>query len=217
MSTPNEHDDPAGGDHAGGDEVGDERAADDRVGDGGVAWDPGGTDLARAVAASFAAAARAGSSGPARHNGRTGGGRGGRSGRTRTSRADRTARSGAGPDDRDPQALDNTMDRLVHERGWAADVAVAGALARWDHIVGSEVAAHCRAERYADAELTVRADSTAWATQVRLLAPSLVRRINEELGDGTVRRVTVVGPSSPSWRKGPRAVRDGRGPRDTYG
>ena len=64
-------------------------------------------------------------------------------------------------------------------------------------IVGPEVAAHTKAERYADAELTVRADSTAWATQVRLLAPSLVKRLNEELGDGT---------SAAGRRRGHRTV-----------
>nr|WP_241827994.1 DciA family protein [Actinopolymorpha singaporensis] len=170
--------------------------------------------MARAVAAALA---RPGLGGP-------GGRAGGRSGsagradrRSRSGRTTRTTRSGAGPDDRDPQVLDATIGRLVDERGWSTDVAVAGALARWDHIVGPDVAAHCRAERYVDAELTVRADSTAWATQVRLLAPSLVRRLNEELGDGTVRRVVVLGPSAPSWQRGLRSVRDGRGPRDTYG
>ena len=29
--------------------------------------------------------------------------------------------------------------------------------------------------------------------------------------------IEVVGPHLPSWKKGPRSVRDGRGPRDTYG
>jgi predicted nucleic acid-binding Zn ribbon protein len=125
--------------------------------------------------------------------------------------------SGAAPDDRDPQHLDATIERLVHERGWVTEVAVAGAIARWDTIVGPEVAAHCRAVRFADGELTVQADSTAWATQVRLLAPSLVRRLNEELGDGTVRRVTVLGPAAPRWRGRARRTRDSRGPRDTYG
>jgi predicted nucleic acid-binding Zn ribbon protein len=52
---------------------------------------------------------------------------------------------------------------------------------------------------------------------VRLLAPALVRRLNEELGDGTVLRVQVLAPNAPSWRKGRRSVRGGRGPRDTYG
>jgi predicted nucleic acid-binding Zn ribbon protein len=27
----------------------------------------------------------------------------------------------------------------------------------------------------------------------------------------------VLGPHAPSWRHGTRSVRDGRGPRDTYG
>ena len=60
------------------------------------------------------------------------------------------------------------------------------------------------------------ADSTAWATQVRLLAPQLVRRLNAELGDGTVRRVKVRGPAPPRQR-GAWRVPGGRGPRDTYG
>ncbi|MEQ4208340.1 DciA family protein [Actinopolymorpha sp. B9G3] len=174
------------------------------------AWDPAGVELARAVAAAFGAPAKDRSRRTPRSGGRATRGRG-------RARGDRSTRSGAAPDDRDPQLLDNTIDRLVNDRGWATDVAVAGAIARWDQIVGPDVAAHCRAERYADTELTVRADSTAWATQVRLLAPSLVKRLNEELGDNTVSRVTVLGPTAPSWRRGPRSVRDGRGPRDTYG
>jgi predicted nucleic acid-binding Zn ribbon protein len=89
-------------------------------------------------------------------------------------------------------------------------------IARWEQIVGADLAAHVTTEQYADGELTVRADSTAWATQVKLLAPNLVRRLNEEIGHGSVTRVIVLGPHAPSWRKGPRTVR-GRGPRDTYG
>jgi predicted nucleic acid-binding Zn ribbon protein len=62
----------------------------------------------------------------------------------------------------------------------------------------------------------VGTDSTAWATQIRLLAPTLLARLADELGAGVVRAVTVRGPSAPSWKKGLLAVR-GRGPRDTYG
>ncbi len=64
--------------------------------------------------------------------------------------------------------------------------------------------------------LAVRADSSAWATQVGYMVPTLLRRLAEELGDGVVERVTVAGPVGPSWRKGMRRV-PGRGPRDTYG
>jgi predicted nucleic acid-binding Zn ribbon protein len=125
--------------------------------------------------------------------------------------------SSARPDDRDPQKLTNTLGRLMRDQGWEVDVAVHGVMARWPTIVGREMAEHCKPESYDDTVLTVRTSSTAWATQLKLLAPDLVRRLNAELGEGTVTRVTVQGPHTPSWRKGPRTVRGGRGPRDTYG
>jgi predicted nucleic acid-binding Zn ribbon protein len=125
-------------------------------------------------------------------------------------------RSGARPDDRDPQPIGVAIGRLMAERGWEADLAIGGVIGRWDTIVGAEVAAHCRPEGFAEGVVTVRADSTAWATQVRLLTPALIRRLNEELGDATVQRVRVLGPTAPSWIRGTLSVR-GRGPRDTYG
>lgn len=125
-------------------------------------------------------------------------------------------RSGPGPDDRDPQALGDVVGRMVAERGWEEPVAVGGAIARWAEIVGPETAAHVRPESFEGGVLVVACDSTAWATQMRLLAPALVKRLNEELTDGTVTRVKVLGPTAPSWRKGPLSA-PGRGPRDTYG
>lgn len=65
--------------------------------------------------------------------------------------------------------------------------------------------------------MLVVADSTAWATQLRLLASSLVRRLNEELGDGTVVRVKVRGPQNGPKPGGGLRVTGSRGPRDTYG
>jgi predicted nucleic acid-binding Zn ribbon protein len=124
--------------------------------------------------------------------------------------------SGAYPDERDPQLLGATLDRLTVERGWESGLATGGVIGRWEQVVGSDLAAHCTPETHEDGVLTVRADSTAWATQVRLLAADLVRRLNQEFGEGTVARVVVRGPGRPSWRKGPLHV-SGRGPRDTYG
>lgn len=173
-----------------------------------------GLDLARSIARSLAR-----SGGPARRT-PSGTGRGGRSGRNGRGgwRSDRPSKaSGAHPDERDPQLLDSTIGRLIAEQGWGTDVRVHGVFSRWEHLVGRDVAAHCRPESFVDGKLVVRTDSTAWATQMRLLAPTAVRRLNEELGDGTVTVIDVRGPNAPSWRKGPRSVRDGRGPRDTYG
>jgi hypothetical protein len=50
-----------------------------------------------------------------------------------------------------------------------------------------------------------------------MLAPTVVRRLNEELGHGSVTQIEVEGPNLPTWKKGRFSSRDGRGPRDTYG
>ena len=171
--------------------------------------DDSGLDLARSIARSLARP------GAARRRTSSGGG----TGRPRR-RVDAQA-SGAHPDERDPQLLDSTIGRLIADQGWGTDVRVHGVFSRWDGMVGREVAQHCRPEAFSQAEgsgrLVVRTDSTAWATQMKLLAPTVLRRLNEELGDGTVRVIDVQGPHGPSWKRGPRSVRDGRGPRDTYG
>lgn len=136
----------------------------------------------------------------------------------RTDRRSGSSRaSGAFPDERDPQTLDSTVGRIVADHGWALDLRVHGVFGRWAELVGAEVADHCTPESFADGKLVVRTDSTAWATQLKLLAPTVVRRLNEELGHGTVTVIDVLAPHGPTWKKGPRSVRDGRGPRDTYG
>jgi len=159
-----------------------------------------GLDLARSIARGLA-----GKTGPLRR---------------KTTRPRRTPpqASSAHPDDRDPQLLDSTIGRLISDQGWGTDVRVHGVFSRWEVIVGREVALHCTPESFdqGEARLVVRTDSTAWATQIRLLAPTLLARLAEDLGGGVVTAVTVRGPGAPSWKKGLLAVR-GRGPRDTYG
>jgi predicted nucleic acid-binding Zn ribbon protein len=105
---------------------------------------------------------------------------------------------------------------MLTDHGWHDRVAVARLMQEWPQIVGPDVAAHVEPVGFHEGELTLQADSTAWATQVRLLMPTLRGAIDRQVGDGTVRRVQVLAPKAPSWIAGPRRVK-GRGPRDTYG
>ena len=118
----------------------------------------------------------------------------------------------------DPQPLTTALDGLVGDQGWAQKAATGSMFGRWAEIVGPDLAAHTKPDTLADGELTVTADSTAWATQLRLLAGQLVHRLNTELGDGSVRRVKVRGPAGgPPRRPGEWRVKGSRGPRDTFG
>lgn len=181
--------------------------ADDQIGDAGTTDGEGalrGSDLARAAlrAAQESAAAR---------------GRRGRPGGTGRALARRRRRwSGPRPDDRDPQPLGRLAARMVSERGWAGRLAGGQVFGKWAGLVGADVAEHTRPVQLTDGELTVQADSTAWATQLRLLQRQLLAKIAAGVGDGVVKRLRVQGPAAPSWRHGPLHV-PGRGPRDTYG
>ncbi|MFF4891682.1 DUF721 domain-containing protein [Micromonospora chersina] len=124
--------------------------------------------------------------------------------------------SGPGPDPRDPQPLGAVLDKLVKARGWQQPAAEATVFGAWERVVGPEVAQHSRPVKLENGELTVEARSTAWATQLRLLAGSLLKQIASEVGHNVVRKLHIHGPAAPSWSRGPRRVR-GRGPRDTYG
>ena len=160
-----------------------------------------GLDLARAAARAAAAAPGT----PARRT------------TTAPRRRTVTTSSGARADDRDPQLLEQAMGRLIAAHGWELDLKVQGVFGRWAELVGAEVADHCTPESFADGRLVVRTDSTAWATQLKLLTPTVVRRLNAELGHGIVTVIEVLGPHLPHWTKGRLSSRDGRGPRDTYG
>jgi len=117
---------------------------------------------------------------------------------------------------RDPSLLGDQMDRLLLDRGWNVDVAVGSVMGRWPEIVGRDVAEHCKPVTFSDGVLTVRADSTAWTTQMRLMSSSILGRLETEVGKDTVTELRVQGPSAPSWNRGPRKS-TGPGPRDTYG
>ena len=132
-------------------------------------------------------------------------------GRRRSAGQPPTARSG-----RDPLLVGAEVERLVASRGWDAEVQVGSVVGRWPVIVGDQVAQNVEVIAFEGTTLTVRARSSAWATQMRLLQSSILARIEEQVGTGIVTEIRVQGPAGPSWRKG-RLSSGGPGPRDTYG
>ncbi|MGW0958150.1 DUF721 domain-containing protein [Streptomyces gelaticus] len=178
----------------------------ERSGGGGKATEPSGVDLARVALRAAKEQARArGAAAQQKKQARRGGG----------------LRSGARADGRDPLPLGSAINRLITERGWETPAAVGGVMGRWPQIVGEDLANHCVPLRYDEDPdervLTVQCDSTAWATQLRLLAPQLVARLNADLGQGTVRFIKVLGPGVPQRRFGPLRAPGSTGPGDTYG
>ncbi|GIE92213.1 DUF721 domain-containing protein [Actinoplanes regularis] len=174
--------------------------------DGPLASEAGkaGPELARAVLDAALAKRRDAARQPRR---RTGGG----SGEKRL-----RGYSGPGPDPRDPQLFGTMLERLMKARGWERPKAEATVFGAWEKVVGPDIAAHSRPVKLEAGVLTVEAESTAWATQLRMLTARLLKQIAAEVGHKVVTKLNIHGPAAPSWNRGPRRVQ-GRGPRDTYG
>lgn len=126
--------------------------------------------------------------------------------------------TGPGESTRDPKPLGGIVGQLIRSRGWKEPVAVSSVLARWDDLMGPEVSAHAQPVRFENSIVEVRCDSTAWATQLRLMQRQIVQMFDRELGAGVVSSVRIFGPNNGRWSsRGPKRAPGGRGVRDTYG
>ena len=117
---------------------------------------------------------------------------------------------------RDPHSLSGAFDQLSEEMGWRAPLAEADLLVRWREVVGDQIADHTTPLGIVDETLTIVTDSSAWATQLRLMRHEVLVKLAENMPELTINQISVKAPGAPSWKSGPRSV-PGRGPRDTYG
>lgn len=117
---------------------------------------------------------------------------------------------------RDPSGLGDVFETLADDLGWRTPLARSEVLIAWPEMVGEELAAHSSPVSVDDAVLTIQCDSTAWATQLRLIRSVLLESMAKRYPEAGITSVRVLGPDVPSWKRGPRSI-PGRGPRDTYG
>ena len=113
--------------------------------------------------------------------------------------------SGHDPEEmwKSPKKIGETLDALTKRLGLAPPDSLSKVFAGWEGLVGELLAAHLRPVGLRDGVLTVEVTEPAWATQLKYLGDDLIRRVNEQVGAGTVSTlsVRVVGT-----RRGPRAV-----------
>ena len=139
-----------------------------------------------------------------------------KAGRLRDDAVMHRAQKGPSPRPGDLTSSGAAIQDLLQSQGWEHLSVRATLLAHWRELVGADLADHVVVEDFTDGVLKLRAESTAWATQVRLLSAQLLEVLNARFGPGTVSQLEVHGPVAPRWGSGPRRV-PGRGPRDTYG
>src|SRR5699024_11505020 len=91
--------------------------------------------------------------------------------------------------------------KFLAQRGWKEPVAVGSVLADWASIVGPQIAENTEVEKFENAQLVLRASSTAWATQLRLLTPQLMHTFDEVLGTGVITKLEIKGPGGSGYSR----------------
>lgn len=119
---------------------------------------------------------------------------------------------------RDPVLSSTVLRRVVNKNGWSRPLAAIRLREEWGSIVGAAIAEHTTIESYDDETrtLSIRCDSTPWATQLTFLREKILETIEEKVGEDTVSILEVLPPSLGPQRRYARRVK-GRGPRDDFG
>src|ERR1700712_4783049 len=103
--------------------------------------------------------------------------------RAKKSREGASAPFGAG---RDPRGIDDILDGLTTRLGWTSSLAKADLLASWAELAGAETALHSEPVAIEEGVLVVRCDSTAWATQLRLMRGQITTSITQRFPDAGI-------------------------------
>ena len=118
-------------------------------------------------------------------------------------------------DSGEPVAVGDLINELVKTRVWQSGLAEGEVFVKWEEIVGQEIAKHSEPIEIKDGKLLIKCSSTAWATQLNLVKNELLQSIKKIAP--AIKELELLGPNSPSWRKGLRTIQGAKGPRDTYG
>jgi predicted nucleic acid-binding Zn ribbon protein len=85
----------------------------------------------------------------------------------------------------------DSLEQVARRLGAPGATALTSVFGHWEEIVGPSVAAHSRPLTLRDGVLRVEVDEPGWATQLRFLAPDIVRRCGEVGTAGEVVSVEV--------------------------
>ena len=102
---------------------------------------------------------------------------------------------------RDPAELGSVMTTIAGNGVWTTNMKLAQLRNHWDQVVGQAIASHSAVADFTDGVLTIRAESTVWATQLTYLIPQLTDTIRRNLKGLTITEIRVTGPAAGYTRK----------------
>ncbi len=107
----------------------------------------------------------------------------------------------AGKDRRDPTSISSVLGGFIATQGWSSSIDIGKVLGRWSDLVGEQVARHATPVDFSPPALVIAADSTTWATRLRVLRPTILRALEAGLGSATITELEIRGPQGRASRR----------------
>ena len=85
--------------------------------------------------------------------------------------------------------IDDVLSSLLKQRKWRTGLTFAIIRREWREIVGPEIAAHATPTHFARGRLDIACEHDIWRAELQFLKPELLARLNEALGEGTVKEI----------------------------
>lgn len=93
--------------------------------------------------------------------------------------------------DDEPKSLRESLDAVTRGLGGPSATALAAVFARWEEVVGAQVAGHAWPRSLRGGVLVIAVDEPIWRTQLTYLESDLLRHLEQVLGTGVVTRIEV--------------------------
>ncbi len=95
------------------------------------------------------------------------------------------------PAQRDPRPLSDSLERVTRALGGPRPSVLTAVFARWEAVVGPDIAAHARPVSLRSGVLRIDVDQPAWAAELRFLAADMLERLRETSGSTDLTEVQI--------------------------
>jgi len=90
------------------------------------------------------------------------------------------------------EELGRLIENLVRSYGLERRIKENLVMARWEEIVGSRIARRALPEKVESGKLFVRVKSATWRSELFLLKPRIMEKIDSEIGQGIIKDIILI-------------------------
>jgi predicted nucleic acid-binding Zn ribbon protein len=85
--------------------------------------------------------------------------------------------------------LKHILEKTLKSQGMDKRIQQEGAVIHWEDIVGAKIAKASQAVRIDRGTLLIEVKSSAWKHQIQMLKPDIIKKLNAQLGEDTVKNI----------------------------